>query len=180
MAPARRRAGTDAAGFARPTAAKDERLLLRRGFSQPLAVLVISRDTETRTGFRQPSVAHCAFERPGIAINRPGVLAENAEAAKPSAAQAACICKPRTSSCRPIQHLDLEIVRVPGSPSNTLHQKFSLRPRPLRGSSGSIGYRSTALLRALPFLIDGSGSIVIRWPFSSVLLSRLKATATSD
>ncbi len=87
--------------------------LLRHHVAQPLAVLVVVGNENSRATLRQPSDTHCVFEWPALIVHRPSPVIDGGEMAEIAGAEAAAESQPRTSRGGPIEHFNLEIVCFP-------------------------------------------------------------------
>ena len=99
---------------------------LLHGLAEPLPVFVILEIRKRWALLGEPSPAHQRLESPSLSVDRPRFLVSNREPAEYAAAAAARVGEPRPSGGRPIEHLDLEIVGIPGSLVISSHSDSTL------------------------------------------------------
>src|SRR5579863_1628931 len=96
-------------------------LLLR----ESLAIVVVSGAIKARAFLRQPALADRVFERAAVAVDRPGADMENREITEAAAAKAARKCEPGPACGGPVEHLHLEVMRIPRLSFQSLHRRSS-------------------------------------------------------
>jgi len=99
---------------------------LLHGFAEPLSIFVVVDARKRRALLGEPSPAHHRLESTSLSVDRPRFLVGNREPAECTAAAAARVGEPRPSTGRPIEHLDLEVVRIPGKLVVHLHSDLPL------------------------------------------------------
>jgi len=100
---------------------------LLHGFAEPLSIFVVVDARKRRALLGEPSPAHHRLESPSLFVDSPCFLVGDRKPAEYAAAAAARVGEPRPSGGRPVDHLDLEIVGIPGSLFVHLHSDFPLR-----------------------------------------------------
>jgi hypothetical protein len=89
------------------------RSLLSNYITQALTVFVIVFGAGTGAHLRQPLATHRVLEGAAFTVDCPYSVAQNGKAAEPATTSAAGMRQARAACCGPVEHLDLEIVRIP-------------------------------------------------------------------